>query len=159
MLAADRGLLHWRARRGLGDAGLAEHAVQETLLRAWRSCSLFDERRGSVRTWLLAIERNVIIDIARARAARPFDTAWDEIGDTGETPFAGPDFVDGLIDGLLVTELLSRLPSAQREAVVEVILRDRAYREVAADFGVPVGTVKTRVHYALRSLRQLPRAA
>ncbi|MCP2274536.1 RNA polymerase sigma-70 factor, ECF subfamily [Nocardia amikacinitolerans] len=159
VLAADWGLLHWRARRGLGDAGLAEHAVQETLLRAWRSCSLFDARRGSVRTWLLAIERNVIIDIARARAARPFDIAWDEIGDTGGPPIADPDFADGLIDGLLVAELLSRLPSAQREAVVEVILRDRAYREVAADFGVPVGTVKTRVHYALRSLRQLPRGA
>ncbi|WP_246124009.1 sigma-70 family RNA polymerase sigma factor [Nocardia bhagyanarayanae] len=159
VLAADRGLLHWRARRGLGDAGLAEHAVQETLLRAWRSCSLFDARRGSVRTWLLAIERNVIIDIARARAARPFDTAWDEIGDAGESPVAHPDFADGLIDVLLVAELLSRLPSAQREAVVEVILRDRAYREVAADFGVPVGTVKTRVHYALRSLRQLPSGA
>ncbi|MEV0341239.1 sigma-70 family RNA polymerase sigma factor [Nocardia sp. NPDC050713] len=160
VLAADGGLLHWRARRGLGDAGLAEHAVQETLLRAWRSCCLFDPRRGSVRTWLLAIERNVIIDIARARAARPFDTAWDEIGDAAdESPIAHPDFADRLIDGLLVAELLSRLPSAQREAVVEVILRDRAYREVAADFGVPVGTVKTRVHYALRSLRQLPSGA
>ncbi|WP_431971880.1 sigma-70 family RNA polymerase sigma factor [Nocardia sp. bgisy134] len=138
---------------------MAEHAVQETLLRAWRSCAQFDARRGSVRTWLLAIERNVIIDIARARAARPFDTAWDELSEIAATPVADPDFVDGLVDGLLVAELLSRLPSAQREAVVEVILRDRAYREVAADFGVPVGTVKTRVHYALRSLRQLPQGA
>ncbi|MEU2251601.1 sigma-70 family RNA polymerase sigma factor [Nocardia xishanensis] len=159
VLDADHGLLHWRARRGLGDAGLAEHAVQETLLRAWRSCSQFDARRGSVRTWLLAIERNVIIDIARSRAARPFDTAWDEVGELAAMPGTDPDFVDALVDGLLVAELLSQLPKAQREAVVEVILRDRAYREVAADFGVPVGTVKTRVHYALRSMRQLPLGA
>ncbi|MFE7719989.1 sigma-70 family RNA polymerase sigma factor [Nocardia rhizosphaerihabitans] len=157
VLAADRGLLHWRAMRSLGDPGLAEHAVQETLLRGWRSCRDFDARKGSVRTWLLAIERNVVVDIVRARAARPGDVGWDDI--TEVACCGKPDFADGLVDGLLVDQLLARLSEPQRAAVVEVILRDRGYREVAADFGVPVGTVKTRVHYALRSLRQLPEVA
>ncbi|MEV5838682.1 sigma-70 family RNA polymerase sigma factor [Nocardia sp. NPDC052112] len=156
MLAADRALLHWRAMRGLGDSGLAEQAVQETLLRAWRSCAVFDERKGTVRTWLLAIERNVMIDIARARAVRPADAGWDEITELSAARFADPDFAERLVDGLLVADLLARLPESQRVAVVEVILRDRAYQEVADDFGIPVGTVKTRVHYALRSLRRLP---
>ncbi|MFI9509773.1 sigma-70 family RNA polymerase sigma factor [Nocardia sp. NPDC052566] len=155
VLKEDRALLHWRAMRSLSDTGLAEHVVQETLLRAWRACAQFDERKGSVRTWLLAIQRNVMIDLARARAARPGDSGWDAIEELGDIRYAQPDFSDGLVDGLLVAELLSVLPAAQREAVVEVILRDRAYQEVADDFGVPVGTVKTRVHYALRSLRQL----
>ncbi|APE36359.1 RNA polymerase subunit sigma-70 [Nocardia mangyaensis] len=157
VLAADRGLLHWRALRDLGDSGLAEHAVQEALLRGWRACGDFDARKGSVRTWLLAIERNVVVDIVRARAIRPGDVGWADI--TEVTGCGGPDFADGLVDGLLVDDLLSRLPEPQRAAVVEVILRDRGYREVAEDFGVPVGTVKTRVHYALRSLRQLPEVA
>jgi RNA polymerase sigma-70 factor (ECF subfamily) len=156
VLAADRALLHWRAMRGLGDSGLADQAVQETLLRAWRSCALFDERKGTIRTWLLAIQRNVTIDIARARAVRPGDIGWDEVAELSDVRYAKPDFADGLIDGLLVADLLSRLPVSQRQAVVEVILRDRAYQDVADDIGVPVGTVKTRVHYALRSLRQLP---
>ncbi|MGW4774289.1 sigma-70 family RNA polymerase sigma factor [Nocardia sp. NPDC004278] len=156
VLAADRALLHWRAMSGLGDSGLAEQAVQETLLRAWRSCAMFDGRKGTVRTWLLAIQRNVMIDIARARAVRPADTEWDEIGQLSDIRYANPDFADGLVDCLLVAELLARLPESQRIAVVEVILRDRAYQEVADDFGIPVGTVKTRVHYALRSLRRLP---
>lgn len=159
VLAADRALLHWRAMRGLGDSGLAEHAVQETLLRAWRSCAMFDERKGTVRTWLLAIQRNVMIDISRARAVRPADTGWDEVGELSDARYANPDFADRLVDGLLVADLLARLPESQRAAVVEVILRDRAYQEVADDFGVPVGTVKTRVHYALRSLRRLPLGA
>lgn len=145
--------------RALGDSGLAEQAVQESLLRAWRSCGFFDPSKGSVRTWLLAILRNVIIDMVRARAARPGDTGWDEVGELSDARYAHPDFADGLIDGLLVDELLARLPGPQREAVVEVILHDRAYQEVADDIGVPVGTVKTRVHYALRSLRRLPRGA
>ncbi|WP_433657396.1 sigma-70 family RNA polymerase sigma factor [Nocardia sp. CA-128927] len=159
VLATDRALMHWRAMRALGDSGLAEQAVQESLLRAWRSCAFFDDTRGSVRTWLLAILRNVIIDMVRARAARPGDTGWDEVGELSDVRYAHPDFSDGLVDGLLVAELLALLPDPQREAVVEVILRDRAYQEVADDIGVPVGTVKTRVHYALRSLRRLPRGA
>ncbi|MGA6183536.1 sigma-70 family RNA polymerase sigma factor [Nocardia iowensis] len=159
MLASERVLLHWRVRRALSDSGLAEQAVQESLLRAWRSCAFFDKTKGSVRTWLLAILRNVIIDMVRARAARPGDIGWDEVGELADIRYAHPDFTDGLIDGLLVAELLSRLPGPQREAVVEVILRDRGYQEVADDIGVPVGTVKTRVHYGLRSLRRLPRGA
>lgn len=157
LLATDHGLLHWRALRRLGDSGLAEHAVQETLLRGWRACADFDARKGSVRTWLLAIEHNVVVDIARARAVRPGDVGWSDI--TEEIGCGRPDFAEGLVDGLLVDQLLARLPEPQRAAVVEVFLRDRGYREVAAELGIPVGTVKTRVHYALRSLRQLPEVA
>lgn len=159
VLAADKGLLHWRAMNRLGDPGLAEHAVQETLLRAWRACASYDPERGSVRTWLLTIERNVLIDTARARAARPGDTQWDEIGEHAENRCAGPDFTDNLTDGMLVAGLLAQLPAPQRDAVEQVILRDRAYHDVAAEMGIPVGTVKTRVHYALRSLRRLPVSA
>ncbi|MFR9751371.1 sigma-70 family RNA polymerase sigma factor [Nocardia sp. 004] len=159
VLAANHTLLHWRAMRTLGDRGLAEQAVQETLLRAWRSCAKFDETRGSVRTWLLAIERNILHDLIRASVARPGDSGWDEIGELADPRHAHPDFSDGLVDGLLVTQLLEALPVAQQAAVREVILRGRAYQEVADDFGVPVGTVKTRVHYGLQSLRKLPQCA
>ncbi|MCX4095365.1 RNA polymerase sigma factor [Nocardia sp. alder85J] len=156
ILATEQALLHWRAFRRLGDTGLAEHAVQETLLRAWRACATYDPARGSVRTWLLSIERNVLTDIVRMRAVRPPETGWDDIADGTETHGARPDFADSVADGLLVDELLARLPDPQRHAVVQVILRDRAYQDVAADLGVPVGTVKTRVHYALQSLRRAP---
>ncbi len=159
MLASDQGLLHWRAARRLGDSGLAEHAVQETLLRAWRGCAGYDPDKGSVRTWLLSIERNVLTDIGRMRAVRPAETSWEDYEERVDPRLARPDFTDMLADGLLVTELLQRLPDPQRDAVVQVILCDRAYRDVAEDLGVPVGTVKTRVHYALRSLRELPRGA
>jgi RNA polymerase sigma-70 factor (ECF subfamily) len=156
VLAADQALLHWRALRRLGDPGMAEHAVQETLLRAWRGCGGYDPDKGSVRTWLLTIERNVLTDSVRTRAVRPAETAWDDLAEVTESHSAQPDFTDALTDGLLVDQLLAGLPAPQRYAVVQVILRDRAYQEVADDLGVPVGTVKTRVHYALRSLRALP---
>src|SRR6476469_954354 len=69
--AAHAGELYGFATRSLGDTGLAEEAVQETFLRAWRAGRRFDPTIGSLRTWLFAILRNVVIDIGRARAARP----------------------------------------------------------------------------------------
>src|SRR5256886_17065123 len=59
------------AMRSLGDRGLAEEAVQETFVRAWRAADRFDDELGSLRTWLFAIVRNVVIDLSRARAVRP----------------------------------------------------------------------------------------
>lgn len=59
------------AYRSLGDRGRAEEAVQETFLRAWRGADRYDPRRSTVRTWLYAICRNVVIDASRALAARP----------------------------------------------------------------------------------------
>src|SRR6476660_6322805 len=69
--AAHSGELYGFAMRSLGDPGLAEEAVQETFLRAWRAGERFDARLGSLRTWLFAILRNVVIDLSRARASRP----------------------------------------------------------------------------------------
>src|ERR1044072_4843921 len=69
--AAHAAELYGFAVRSLDDSGLAEEAVQETFLRAWRAGERFDPQIGSLRTWLFAILRNVVIDLGRARAARP----------------------------------------------------------------------------------------
>src|SRR6201999_3778535 len=69
--AAHSGELYGFAVRSLGDAGLAEEAVQEASLRAWKAGELFDPEIGSLRTGLFAILRNVVIDMGRARASRP----------------------------------------------------------------------------------------
>src|SRR5947209_10868474 len=63
--------LYRSALRSLGDRGLAEEAVQETFVRAWQAAARFDDALGSLRTWLFAIVRNVVIDLSRARAVRP----------------------------------------------------------------------------------------
>src|SRR4051812_50070334 len=69
--AAHAGELYGFALRSLEDPGMAEEAVQDTFLRAWRAGDRFDPEIGSMRTWLFAILRNVVIDLGRARAARP----------------------------------------------------------------------------------------
>ncbi len=135
------------ARRSLGDAGLAEDAVQEVFVRAWRASASYDPARASQRTWLYAILRNVVIDLARARRVRP-PLASEE---------AAPPTVDDEIDRVLtawqVEAALAELEAGYRTVLVEVHWRGRPYAEVAAELGIPTGTVKSRVYYGLRALR------
>jgi RNA polymerase sigma-70 factor (ECF subfamily) len=143
------------ACRSLGDHGLAEEAVQTTYLRAWRNAHRFDEDLGSLRTWLFAIIRNVVIDLARARSIRPPaappGVAQNDDGTTTEV--ATDADVDRILVAWQVEEALRRLSADHRTALVETYYRARPYDDVAAELGIPVGTVKSRVYYALRQLR------
>jgi len=144
--AAHAGELYGFARRSLGDSGLAEEAVQETFVRAWRAGERFDPELGSLRTWLFAILRNVVIDLSRARAARP-----GVAGEGGVEPAVEP-----LEEALLawqVEEAMRRIGEQHRQVLVETYYRGRPYAEVATELGVPEGTVKSRVYYGLRALK------
>jgi RNA polymerase sigma-70 factor (ECF subfamily) len=143
--AAHSGELYGFAIRSLRDAGLAEEAVQETFLRAWRAGERFDPELGSLRTWLFAILRNVVIDIGRARAARP--------GVGGEPPEQGHEPLEDMLLTWQVEEGMRRIGDQHRRVLVETQLRGRPYAEVAAELGVPEGTIKSRVYYGLRALR------
>jgi RNA polymerase sigma-70 factor (ECF subfamily) len=141
-----------RARLIVVDPDLAEEAVQEAFLRAWRSCASFDPAGGPLLNWLLAITRNVAIDLARARGRRPKVLAASTPADVAVEGISHPDLV------VLRTQLhdaLTGIGPDHRRAIVETILRDRPPAEVAAELGIPAGTVRTRVHYGLRQLRSV----
>lgn len=143
--AAHAGELYGFAMRSLGDSGLAEEAVQETFLRAWRAGARFDPQIGSLRTWLFAILRNVVIDLGRARSSRP------PVAEGGIEPAVEP-FEEALLSWQ-VEEAMRRIGEQHRRVLVETYYRGRPYAEVAAELGVPEGTVKSRVYYGLRALR------
>jgi RNA polymerase sigma-70 factor (ECF subfamily) len=136
------------ARRALGDTGLAEEAVQETFVRAWRAARSYDPARASQRTWLFAILRNVVIDLARARRVRPV------LADVDGTPSITDDGIDAALTAWQVDAALAELGGDHRRALVEVHWRGRPYAEVAAELGIPEGTVKSRVYHGLRALRR-----
>jgi RNA polymerase sigma-70 factor, ECF subfamily len=137
------------ALRSLGDRGLAEEAVQETFVRAWQAANRFDDALGSLRTWLFAIVRNVVIDLSRARAVRPMLATEARANE----PVALDDDVERVLVAWQVEEALQKLSSEHRDALVEVHYKSRPYHDVAQDLGVPVGTVKSRVYYALKAMR------
>lgn len=138
-----------------GDRQAAEDIMQETLLRAWTHPEALDPARGSVRAWLFAVARNLVIDAARARQARPFEVGADRLGEdwAGSVPDPGADAFDQSLDAMQLAEALGTLSEEHRSVLVETYYRGASVAEAAKTLGVPPGTVKSRTYYALRALR------
>lgn len=145
------GPLYLLAWRRLGDRRGAEEVVQDTLLRAWRNADRFDPARGSLAAWLFTIAGNLATDQLRRRDRRPAEVLLDDT--------ASDDPTDGDIDRVLeawqLAEALRQLSDEHRVAIVEVHYLGFSVRDVADRHDVPVGTVKSRLYYGLRSLRLL----
>ena len=136
------------ATRLTGDRHQAEDVVQETLVRAWRNADALTPDRGSVRGWLLRVARNIVIDRHRARQSRPAEVAEAELESQ-----VSPDETDRVVDSLHMLNALDTLRPEHRAALVEIYYRGRTVGEAADVLQIPVGTVKSRVYYALRALR------
>jgi RNA polymerase sigma-70 factor (ECF subfamily) len=128
------------ARAVASDPWTAEDAVQETFLRAWKYLDSF-RGQGSFEGWLIRICRNCIIDLATRRL--PIDES------VPEQP-APPDTTNEVYD------LVERLPVEHREVVALCGLLGYDYATAADILGVPVGTIRSRLHRARAILeRQL----
>lgn len=143
-----RPLLAFVLRLTGGDRQWAEDVVQETMIRAWRSADRLDDRTSSLMPWLATVSRRIVIDNRRQREVRP-----PEVGDGPLENLPMADEMDGLLRKVVVAEALESLSPAHRQALTETVLRDRTVNQAAEYLGIPVGTVKSRVYYALRALR------
>lgn len=139
------------ATRLIGDRHLAEDITQETWIRAWRHLDRLTEDQGSVRAWLLRVAHNISVDAHRARRARPaeVDILTEELEHVATTPDPG----DEIETRLAVNAILGNLTERHRTTLVAVYYADRTADSAATALGVPVGTIKSRVHNALRTLR------
>ncbi|WP_026422040.1 sigma-70 family RNA polymerase sigma factor [Actinokineospora inagensis] len=154
LVATHRAALLSYARRVTGDPHRAEDVVQETWIRAWRHREKLTEDRGSVRSWLMRVAHNIAVDQHRGRAARPAEVELPEVDVT-----SAPARTDEVLDKVVVDAALEALPEPHRKTVVEVYFADRTAAAAAITLQVPVGTVKSRLHYALRALRESALAA
>ncbi|MEJ7725418.1 MAG: sigma-70 family RNA polymerase sigma factor [Actinomycetes bacterium] len=144
------------ALRSLGDPGAAQDAVQETFLRAWRASDRFDPQVASLRSWLFAILRNVVIDTFRAEQSRPRLRAVPALDDplaSWAGLAANPDSSEHVMRSWVVEEALRRIGVDHRDAIVQTYLLDRSYDEVATELGIPTSTLRSRVFYGLKALR------
>jgi RNA polymerase sigma-70 factor (ECF subfamily) len=138
------------AWRLTGDPSRAQDVVQETLLRAWRHPEVANDSERSARSWLFTVARNMIIDESRsARFRREVGT----LDDVTALEVACPDEVNAALDRLLIGEALARLTPEHRAVVQRSYFQGWTTAQIAADLGIADGTVKSRLHYALRALR------
>ncbi len=152
LYARHAGVAMGLARGLLGEAALAEDAVQEAFLALWRGAGGYDPARGSVRCWLLAMVRYRAIDVQRRRHAG----RWVDIAALAETPDGGDthEFARRRAAAGAVRAALGRLPAGQQAALALAYGGGYSQMEIARVQGVPLGTVKGRVRLGLRALRR-----
>jgi RNA polymerase sigma-70 factor, ECF subfamily len=135
-------------RRSLDDDELAREVLQDVFVRAWRAHDRYDPTQASRRTWLFAIARNAVVDAVRSRQRRPIAIAEPDDGD-----LVAHDAATTVADRLALQAAMRILSDDHRRALIEVHVRGRSYDDVASELDVPVGTVRSRVFYALRKVR------
>jgi RNA polymerase sigma-70 factor (ECF subfamily) len=147
-------LVYAVAYRVVGDSGLAEEAVQQCFVKAWRAAVSLDPER-EMAPWLVAIARRVAIDIRRREALR-VATALDEVA-PGDPALAvgGTEAADAIYDTWEVRRAVAELPPDEQEVVRLAHFEELTHPEIAERLGVAVGTVKSRSFRAHRRLAVL----
>ncbi len=150
VLYEEHSAVLWRyAMRLTGDAARSEDVVQETLLRAWQHPEVVEDTEHSARAWLFTVARNIIID--ERRSAR-FRKETGTLDNDGPEP-AGPDEVNAALDKLLIGDALAQLSPEHRAVIRRSYYLGRTTAQIAAELQIAEGTVKSRLHYAVRALR------
>ena len=139
LVRAHAGAVAAYARAVAPDPWTAEDAVQETFLRAWKYLDSF-RGHGSFEGWLIRICRNCLIDLAARRPPEPSDSLPE--------PIQAPDTSNEIY------EILARLSIEQREVVALCGLLGYEYASAADLLGLPVGTIRSRLHRARATISE-----
>jgi RNA polymerase sigma-70 factor (ECF subfamily) len=141
------------ALRALGDRNLAEDAVQETFVDLWRAGAKWDSARAKLSTWICVLAHRRAVDIARREARR--ETAPEETVSWAGDAYTTEELVVLREDRRDVQSALERLSATQRTVIELSYYGGLTQVEIARRLEIPLGTVKSRVFEALRSLKQL----
>ena len=128
---------------------LAEECTQDVMVTLWRKAHMFDPAKASVSTWIFTIARNRKIDLLRKqRRVEPEDLPWG--------PEADPDQADAIAlqqETEILGDAIKALPDKQRILIEKAYYGELTHSEIAAQTGLPLGTIKSRIRLALDRLR------
>jgi RNA polymerase sigma factor (sigma-70 family) len=141
------------ALRALADRALAEDAVQEAFLDLWRGSARWDPARAKLSTWICVLAHRRAVDIARREARR--DTAPEQAETWAADAYTTEELVVLREDRRDVQSALEQLTTTQRNVIELAYYGGLSQVQIAHRLDLPLGTVKSRVSQALRTLRKL----
>jgi RNA polymerase sigma-70 factor (ECF subfamily) len=134
--------------RMLGDRAAAEDVQQQVFTEVWQRAAAYDPRRAGLLTWVLTIARSRAIDHLRRRVPEPRDPQLPD-------PRTVDPGADALLERWRLTQLLGRLPEAERALLRLRFYDELSQSEITAATGIPIGTVKARMVRGLTRLREM----
>lgn len=141
---------------GNSPSQFAEDLVQEVLVKLWNKAASYDPKHAAVNTWVFTIARNTRIDMIRKANRHEFALDADEIFDMEDENT--PELHDQVAQKQYEKEVksyLSELSSDQAHIVAKVYMEGKSHSQIAAEMGLPLGTVKSRVRLAMIKLKSI----
>jgi RNA polymerase sigma-70 factor (ECF subfamily) len=141
----------------IGDHAIAEEILQETFWRVWQSATTYQSQRGSFKTWLFKIARNLAIDVYRQHSVRPQARTEDmDINDfldlVADPSVDIPDQVQSNLKAQQLRKAIKILPHEQRQVIEMAYFYGMTRQEIAKRTGEALGTIHTRARLGLQKL-------
>lgn len=137
--------------RILKNDDVAEEVLQDVFLKIWDRIENYDSAKGKLFTWMVNIARNQAIDKSRSREiSKQKKTSGSE---TLVNKVDNLEFTELKIEGIGVKEMLKSLPKEQLFVVEHLYFKGYTQSELAKDYDIPLGTIKTRLRMAMQHLR------
>ncbi|MGB1234303.1 MAG: sigma-70 family RNA polymerase sigma factor [Planktomarina sp.] len=135
--------------KGGASESMADEVTQEVMATVWTKAHMFDPTRAGVSTWIYTIARNRKIDVLRKqKRPEPEDLTWGAQAEPDQT-----DIISLQQETKQLAKALDALPAKQRELVKRAYFGDLTHSEIAAETGLPLGTIKSRLRLAIDRLR------
>lgn len=149
------GRVYGLALRITRQVQLAEEVAEDTFWQVWRQAPRFDAARGTAMAWVMTMARSRALDALRRREPAECSEDIERLAEGGETDHGNPqDILEAVQQGSLLHAAIGRLDPVPRQLVALAFFRGLSHEEIAAQTGIPLGTVKSHIRRALERLRR-----
>jgi RNA polymerase sigma-70 factor (ECF subfamily) len=131
---------------------IAEEVLQDVFMKIWDRFDNYDASKGRLFTWMVNIARNQSIDKTRSKEISKEKKTGDI--ENVVNKIDSERYTEQHIEGIGVRDILKNLPEEQKFIVEHLYLKGYSQSELAEEFDIPLGTVKTRLRMAMQQLRK-----
>lgn len=144
----------WSLARKLSPSSTdAEDAAQDVFLQLWKNARHYDAARGSEAIFIVTLARRTLISRFRTRQRTPQSISMEELTETNWEPSVSADNSDH-VEARLAAQALATLPREQQRVIKLAVVGGLSQSEIAAQTGLPLGTVKTLMRRGLILVRE-----